>query len=774
MARQIQGSQWDFSFGEVDVNLKRSDSHPARKAGLRQMVNARIYNSGGLSNRSGRRALYPNNTLCTRIEEITMSAGNIFKLAFGPQKVEVRNSVGVVVASFTVTGGGSGLPWLTSADIKNVVYAIKDLSIYFTFAGMRPQVVTWDGVSTWTIKDFTEILNGNQKRTPFYRLSPQGITIQPSAQSGAVNLVASGNVFTPAHVGTRIRFVNRQILITGYFTPQLAIGVVAEPLPGAQGIVFAIDPTATFSVGDVVIASGSGSKGLVISINVPSKTLVVQLLTTSTSNPVTAAAGFGGASSSTYALSTYAFLGTDLVVGPSGSLQATSATPIAPPQPCSLWDDEVINNMRGYPASCFADQFRVGFCDFPAIPGGIAWSAINAPTDLYVGANPSDAMFEIAPSKVRVRYVVPGPESSEFVFADTRIYYIPISPTNPLKPGSVQFQILSGDGSARVQPRLAQEAILYVNAGESSVMAIIATGAYLRPFNTKSLTSFHNHLFNDIQAIAAPNADGTFEERYAYILNGNGSIVVGKYDADSLAGNAPVIGWGPWSGSGTVTWIAAHSADVIFTTNYFGTSICEILDDAQYLDCTLPVNAAPAAFTPPGGKGPMWFIPSQSVTLIDQGTRFMGTYQIDANGFIVPQFNGGEDLTIASLVAGQPWTMTVEPFPPDATSGADMGQRMKMRQISRIVAAVLNSTGIMFASLFCSAQTSTSPPLGTIMNTKRFPAWNVDDIVTAPPPLRETVHEWTPAGASFDPRVAIIHDTPGPLTIVEIGMEISL
>jgi hypothetical protein len=47
----------------------------------------------------------------------------------------------------------------------------------------------------------------------------------------------------------------------------------------------------------------------------------------------------------------------------------------------------------------------------------------------------------------------------------------------------------------------------------------------------------------------------------------------------------------------------------------------------------------------------------------------MGTYQIDANGFIIPQNNGGENLLAATLVAGQPWTMTVEPFCPDASPG---------------------------------------------------------------------------------------------------------
>ena len=49
-------------------------------------------------------------------------------------------------------------------------------------------------------------------------------------------------------------------------------------------------------------------------------------------------------------------------------------------------------------------------------------------------------------------YVVPGPESSEFAFCDNAVYYIPISVTNPLKPGSVAFQLLTSNGSAAVQP----------------------------------------------------------------------------------------------------------------------------------------------------------------------------------------------------------------------------------------------------------------------------------------------------------------------------------
>jgi hypothetical protein len=45
------------------------------------------------------------------------------------------------------------------------------------------------------------------------------------------------------------------------------------------------------------------------------------------------------------------------------------------------------------------------------------------------------------------------------------------------------------------------------------------------------------------------------------------------------------------------------------------------------------------------------------------------------------------------------------------------------------------------------------------------------DDPTLAPPLREAVERWRPLGRSFDPRVAVIKDTPGPLEILELGSE---
>src|SRR5581483_8904441 len=401
-------------------------------------------------------------------------------------------------------------------------------------------------------------------------------------------------------------------------------------------------------------------------------------------------------------------------------------------------------------------------------PNGIGWSAIGSPTDMYVGAQPNSAMFELVPGKSQVFFVVPGAESSEFVFCDNKLYYIPISVTNPLKPGSVAFQEISSDGCANVKPKGLQEVIIYANAGQTSIKSIIAPGAYYRPFETRDLSESHQRMFNNIQAIAAPTADGTFNERYMYVLNGDGTIAVGKYSVKSgqIEG---IVGWVPWSGGGTMKWVSAFAASVLFCGSYAPNGISPVtvterLDDTLYLDAAQFVNSPPAPLAPPMGKGPLWWMPGGTVELMDQSTRPMGTYQIDANGFIVPQFNGGEDLTSPSLVAGQKWTMTIEPFVPGANPGLDQNQRRHKRQIAGTTVYVYASSGFVEQSLRD----------GQPKTERRIPAWNAGEDPALPPPLREMAYEKSPTGSAHDPRELVYKDTPGPFTLLEYTIEVSV
>lgn len=751
--RQID-AQRDFSAGELDPTSKRRDDDAFVRTGMRQLSNARTLNAGGVTQRPGRNLVAKRSGIA-RDEDVLMAPGVTYRLSFTNAALTIYDASGAQV--FTEAGRA----W-TGATLGQIVYAVYLKQVFVTFPGVIPEVLTWDGVTTWTSAAYAELVLGNQKRTPFYRLAAQGITMAPGAATGAgITLATSAAYFVAGMVGTRIRYVGRQILITSVTNPGLAHGTVEEPLPGSQSLDFGpVICQNIFAVGDIVRGSISEAEGVVIGFGggtAPGGAMSVQLLTLGTSTGIVDASP-----------AVEAFIGSDVIVSSAGSGPIIGVAAIGAPQPIAVWDEEVMNTYRGWPRSVTSDQGRLIFSDFPSVPNGIAWSALGSPTDLNVGALPSEGFFELVPGKNRVLYVVPGMDGTEFVFCDNGLFHIPIGPTNPLKPGSVAFLMITGDGAAQVQPRRIGGVILFVDQGLNQLQAIIATGSYSRFYEIAPLTDLHAHLFNNIQAIALPTSVTQFPERYAYVLNGDGTIAVGKYMLKTTGELAGKIGWVPWNGAGSVEWVSALNDIILFVTSYTSGAtafMVETLDATQYLDASLAVNAIPTPLTPPGGKGPLWWLPGVTVELMD-GTLDLGPHATDANGFLIP-ISPGEDLTSATLAAGFTWTAVWEPFVPAAQPGQDQGQRMKKRR-AIMEAYVIGSTGFRFASLFSGELRAGGPALGDIVSDRRIPAYNTGDDATLPPPLREQAYRWNPLGRAHDPRGALIKDTPGPFTLVEV------
>lgn len=763
---KVDNAQRDFSAGEVDISMKRNEEHEVFKKGLRKCVNFRILDSTKLSQRLGRTAKFIDGP---RVDEILMSAGNVFYLVFGNHALSVYNAAGTQVFTSTKLGdGATTIPW-TTATAKNVRWDVYQLSIYIAYADGAPanvpQILTWDGVSqtsSWTLSTYAELVLSTQKRTPFFRISPVGITITPSATTGAgITVTASSAVFTASHVGTRIRYIGRQILITAFTNSTTVTATVEENLFAGSTIHSnsADDIRTLASVGDVIIGAVSGARAQIISF-VDASHMVVQYIAGNRFQVGVA----------------------DRMVGPGGDLSTAAGEVFTTPQAVTLWDDEVMNAYRGYPSSVAIDQDRLIFSNFPSVPLGISWSAIGSPTDLYVppvGISPQNAIFETTPGKNQVLDVVASNEGTEFVFCDNAVYGIPITAANPLSGSTgVAFNKITDDGSSGVQPRRMHNVIIYINAGGSSVCAIMTIGAYNRANESRDISEYHNHLLNSPIAIACPTADDpNFPERYFYVLNSDGTVVPGKVDVENgqvKTGTLP--GWVRENGNGNVKWLSSRASNVMFTTMYqpggaAAVTIAELRAFTQYLDAAMSYNSVPAPFTPGGGLGPLWWMANGTCTVMDLGTRQLGLYNIDANGFLVPQNFGGEDLTSVQLVVGQAWTGTVEPFVPAPGPGQDIHQRMFRRKIIRAAVYFINSTGFLWARLFSGPLRPGGPALGDQMNTRRVTTYNQDDDATLAPPLREGTDLWRPSGRAYDPRIAIIKDTAGPLTIAEIGME---
>lgn len=715
LAKQVF-RQRDFSAGEIDEHGKRRDDSEMMRAGGRQMSNKRILATGALDQRPGRKALFAQDG---RTDEVKLTNSVIYRLCFGAGTLIVRDSAGTILLN-----SGSH-PW-TITTASKIVWDLFDEVVIICFPLMRPITLT-HAAGVWTEGVYTaRVMPDGQKRVPFHRFAARGITLTPGGITGTVSIVFSAPVMTTAAwVGTYIRYNGRQMEIATRTDSQNGTAIVREKLFFGSTLTFGSDPADQFSIGDVVEGGETATKGEVASFS--GNTMTVARLTHKT---------FRSAGEN--------------INGPHGALEATSSNNTVSPPALATWDEEVMNDMRGWPRSVSVDQNRIILTDFQAIPRGIAWSAIDLYDDLYPGALGEHAIFELVPGAVRVFHVMPG--ADEFVFTSGGIFYIPITEANPLMPGSIAFRQITWDPVSIIRPAVMSEGVLFIPAGRDKVVAIRATGQTAKPYVPAEISEFHSHLLTGPVALVASSGVPAFPDRCVMVLNGDGTVAVGRFDAGK-----EWVGWLPWlSGAGgDCEWISASANSILLTTRYTINAverrIAEAVDAVAMLDCEIEYNNPPAALDGGGALGPLWFAANGIVHLME-GTRPLDTRAVDANGFLVPV--EGEDLS-GDIIAGFAWTEIFEPFVPHAAEGRSGKQTLRKRKFGKIAVTATHATGFVCAN-------------------RRVPAWRTGDSRDDPPLLREETRFFKKAGRALDPRVDLLKDVPGPMRLIEFGGEITV
>src|SRR5262245_15949076 len=538
---KVIDAQRDFSAGELNADAKRRDDTRIASAGARQALNWRILNSGALQNRSGRRALYDTSG---RVEKVLVAPNTVFDLCFDNDgHLRIRNPDGTIVLD---TGG---FPWniSTFSDIviASAARGALERQIIICFPGMRPAIARWVSGLGWQLDIFQFGTGSNGILAPFYRLAPPGRQMTVTGSSGHMNVVLDLPYFTPSMVGMRMRWLESQIVLTDYISPVRMGADVVQALPPTFSFTVT-NAQGEFALGEI-FSNVDGIQCEIAGVNLPT-TITVNMLRPGTKYT------------------------SETIIGPRGRFTITAEALVNTGAASFKWDEEVMSNIRGWPQSCFFDQGRLGFCDIPAVPSGIAWSRIGAFDDFLVGAEAGDPILELNSDGSRVYHVIN--KGDEFVFTDRGVYFIPISETNPLKPGSVAFNKIAVDSAARVKPTQTAEGVLFLNAGRNRVIAIIprlTTTAV--PYELRESSLYHSHLFRSPIALAATTGDGTFAERYVFVLNSDGTLAVGRYESGQ-----EWVGWLPWNGAGLVKWVTALGADITFVTAYGSTFLCELLD----------------------------------------------------------------------------------------------------------------------------------------------------------------------------------------------------
>ena len=252
--RRARDQRDRFAAGELQSNyLNRYDD--ISQQGLKRGRNVVILNSGTAVRRPGSAQLAAQAAL--RIHSFDGILSDVHDLYFYDQRVEIRDKDGALVQNVT------SAPWAT-ADIETMQLTEVEDSIVIASASFFPQVLSYDGTN-WSLANMTFFTGiGGSVRQPYYRYADRGVTIQPSGTSGSITITASASVFTSDHVGTRIRYLGKEIEITAFTSGTQVTGTVTGSLYPTYSVVVASG--AGFSVGQLVEGEDSQVRGVVSAV----------------------------------------------------------------------------------------------------------------------------------------------------------------------------------------------------------------------------------------------------------------------------------------------------------------------------------------------------------------------------------------------------------------------------------------------------------------------------------------------------------------------------
>lgn len=700
--------QRDFSAGEINPDAERRDDSEFFKNGVRYARNMQTLHTGQIERRSGRRMLYVDGGVRDSFRPFGEEE---FSITFAASRVTIRDAAGAEVEELVA-------PWTDPFAITWDFFENK----IFVCGDFRPQIITVSEAGIWSIDDYDfHVGLAGKVHAPFFRFpETKNITLTPSARTGSVTLTASASLFVAGHVGEIFRYAGRQVRVTAVTNGTTATATVIEPLhPTVRYYITNASEMTGFSIGDQVETSESGVQGEIIAINTGAQTIDVVV-----QNRFRTTTAF------------------ERMVGPAGDadLNEGSTSILGTPGATTQWDEIFMSDLRGWPRSVTVDSQRVIFTDFPQHKSAILWSAVNAPDDLLVTDDATGAIFEFVQADCRVYHVIGGYD--EFAITDAGVFYIPISPETPLAPGSVEFRKVYAGEVSSIRPIQVTEGVIFVDASQTGIYAVTATGQTARPYVASEISEFHRHLFSGVHALAASSGTPQSPTRQIFAVNDDGTVVIGQYNAAR-----GYVGWLKWNGAGEVSHVSSRRGAVVFSTVYpvdaGDLAVAEQVDPDKLCDCALDMS-----------DGPYDFLADTTVSVFADGFYF-GERTLDETGAL----SGFDDYDAVTIGFDFEWTM--KPNLGAFEGGEAYGQRLRRRKISKVMIKVRETT-----EFRCGNPESTTYRL--------YAGYEAGDDTDLPMVPRTDVYQYRQLGRSYDPGYELKQTIPGPFKLQELTTEITV
>ncbi|MBR9823016.1 MAG: hypothetical protein GYB51_18700 [Rhodobacteraceae bacterium] len=719
--------QRDFSFMETREDLLEAEGSEIRDRSVRSARNMRRLATNVLAARPG--MFFMRGLAADKIVEVQPADGLKFGVAFLDTQVLILNESGGTVKTI------ASVPW-SDASALWVVPLREETLIGDPASGIYK--LTY-GAGDWSIDDWSfESAPGGEVAQPYWVFN-KGTSITPSARTGSITVSADAPVFTAAHVGTRIRYGQREIEIDSFVTSQSVTGTVVSKLPPSYRITVA--DASQFRVGEAVVGQDTNFQGLVVAVNTGANQ--VDVFTT---------AFFEGPDTG------------EKLASDDSSSEISAKTEISP-LASTIWDEALMSSVHGWPRSAAAVSGRLIFVDFPDAPSVVAVSASSSIQNFDVGANDDDAIVrQVGDDAPRILHVINAGDL--ILLSDRGCYLINTRDSGVLTPSTFNAIKFDKRGANDIPPVLVDDAVVFVESNGQSIAAAILSGNVYLKWSVRNLTLFHNHLVVSPTALCGPAVNSPNVEKYLFVVNGDGTLAAVSF---STGFGEETVSFAPWDTLGTFQDVIPMFGSYwcVVDRDVAGSTVrmLERFDNDAFLDSAIDTTESSEAqvlliggeVVTIGGQeiiisqAAPTHLPSSTVSIMS-GIVHVGEFEVDATGQLVeePEIEGQRQI-------GLNFEAEVAPWPVEVVESPYAGIRP-----TRATRFMVSLQGTLTCQMRANGY------------TRQMGGYSFGDDLSVPPPQTDQIFRVMVAGRRDHPDMAVIKNIPGPFTVLAIGQEVKV
>tara|TARA_R100000231_G_scaffold81721_1_gene62547 strand:- start:803 stop:3016 length:2214 start_codon:yes stop_codon:yes gene_type:complete len=450
MPRKVRQVFTNFSSGELNPLLNARTDAKAYFEGARQCKNWYLLDEGGVMRRPATQftAELPAEA---RIIPFIFAEDEVAVFALSNNRLDVYNSSGTAIAS-NIT---SNCNWTTS-QLFELSYAQFADTVFIChrdnpIVQIKRTASTTFVASLYAFEEDDSVTVGGVNKTlqPFYKYAAATVTLTPAATSGTgVTVTANTSIFESSHNGTYIRIGGKQCKITGYTS------------------------------------------------------------------------------------------GTEVAVTILETLAGTSAE--------ADWEEQLISAVRGYPQAVTFHDNRIWFAGVKDAPSSVIASEIGAYFSFDLGTGLANQAINVnitADTVNEIRHLISGRNLQ--IFTDSGEYYIPQSTDSAITPASISFLRQTPYGCNRAKPTPFDGATIFTSKNGKSIREFVFSDLE-QAYKSNSISVLSSQVIDNPKDITMMTGNEERPEQFAYFLN-SGTTLDGQIGVFHSIRDEKIAGWTIWS-----------------------------------------------------------------------------------------------------------------------------------------------------------------------------------------------------------------------------------